>query len=368
MKECHFLPPKNKSHDGEIFQCGKLEFLLEIFWRDTCQTVKPSEGNTNFSKNLKKRLESRKTLYSFLRVSLIRLDRSNVNKKMRETWKTHPKVGWLRGNCVYIYIHIISIFIYIYMIFVSWYLYIYVCIDIYTCISYISTFLLESFNSCCAGYTTFDYTAGFLWPERIVRCLPLHHQMLVYLAWLVCRECLAAKRGIIYHDTWFIDLDLAYPKTPQKWCQRKSQTFFLEEKLPKRPETIPKELGIKISSELRPPPLETNENEIIVPGDIVRATQKKTMASWVQANGRDTHTHSHFLVFFFSNSELLHRGFWLERMFFVFSFCYTDRFPHKTTWDRNLLGLQISSPKLFQLGDFFFHTSFGLAFANKRVA
>lgn len=242
-------------------------------------------------------------------------------RDMKDTSKSWLTSGEL---CIYIYTYHIYFHIYIWYLYHDIYIYIYVCIDIYTCISYISTFLLESFNSCCAGYTTFDYTAGFLWPERIVRCLPLHHQMLVYLAWLVCRECLAAKRGIIYHDTWFIDLDLAYPKTPQKWCQRKSQTFFLEEKLPKRPETIPKELGIKISSELRPPPLETNENEIIVPGDIVRATQKKTMASWVQANGRDTHTHSHFLVFFFSNSELLHRGFWLERMFFVFSFCYTS--------------------------------------------
>ena len=95
---------------------------------------------------------------------------------------------------------------------------------------------------------------------RIVRCLPLHHQMLVYLACLVCRECLAAKMGIIYHDTlqginishlgktkiifkmpflgdmlvpWrvhFIDLDLAYQKNTPK---------VMPEKVP---ETIPKEL------------------------------------------------------------------------------------------------------------------------------
>ena len=87
----------------------------------------------------------------------------------------------------------------------------------------------------------------------------------------------------------FIDLDLVYQKN-NKNDAREFVRFFLKHQ--KRQDTIPKELGIvpsdfpsylksgiKISSELRPPPLETNENEIIVPGDIVRATQKKTRAS-----------------------------------------------------------------------------------------
>lgn len=80
----------------------------------------------------------------------------------------------------------------------------------------------------------------------------------------------------------------------------------------------------------------------------------------------ETNTQPFFGVFF-SNSELLHRGFWLESMFFVFSFCYTDRFPHKNMRQKSF-GSSDFFPKTFSTWRLFFNTSFGLAFANKRVA
>ena len=111
MKECHFLPPKNKSHDGEIFQCGKLEFLLEIFWRDTCQTVKPSQGNTNFSKNLKNDLSLENAV--FFSSSFTDPTRPVEYEQENERDKKNKSKSWLTSGelCVYIYHIYIYIFI-----------------------------------------------------------------------------------------------------------------------------------------------------------------------------------------------------------------------------------------------------------------
>ena len=73
---------------------------------------------------------------------------------------------------------------------------------------------------------------------------------------------------------------------------------------------------------------------------------------------RDTHTHTAIFLekgdILFSNSELLHQGFWLESMFFFFSFCYTDRFPN-TNMRLVLLDLQISSSTFSNLETFHLH-------------
>ena len=103
VKECHFLPPKNKSHDGEIFQCGKFEFLLETFWRDTRQTLR--KKHKLFQTSQKTTWVSKNAV--FLSSSFTDPTQPVECEQENEGDMKNKSKSWLTSGelCIYIYIH-----------------------------------------------------------------------------------------------------------------------------------------------------------------------------------------------------------------------------------------------------------------------